>query len=315
MISVVMPAYNAADFIGEAIQSILDQTYTDYEFIIVDDGSTDGTAAIIQSYAERDPRIRLIENPHGGVCEARNTAIRQASGDWIVLMDADDIARPHRIERLVQAAEADPEVVVWGSYLTRITINGDVIGNIEVGTTSKEAFYAIDRTQRLIEMFAPTAMFRRDIALKVGGYNPLLLVAEDSELWDRMADYGPIVTIPESLLLYRLHDKSLTMTNQDMITMLHGFPPARQRARAEGRDLTVEQYIEDYHNRPLRQRLATYMLNRSKYYGKMASIVWARRQYPLAGVYLALSIAVQPRFMLTRIWNDFIFKKKPGTAT
>ena len=315
MISVVMPAYNAADFIGEAIQSILDQTYTDYEFIIVDDGSTDGTAAIIQSYAERDPRIRLIENPHGGVCEARNTAIRQASGDWIVLMDADDIARPHRIERLVQAAEADPEVVVWGSYLTRITINGDVIGNIEVGTTSKEAFYAIDRTQRLIEMFAPTAMFRRDIALKVGGYNPLLLVAEDSELWDRMADYGPIVTVPESLLLYRLHDKSLTMTNQDMITMLHGFPPARQRARAEGRDLTVEQYIEDYSNRPLRQRLATYMLNRSKYYGKMASIVWARRQYPLAGVYLALSIAVQPRFMLTRIWNDFIFKKKPGTAT
>jgi len=315
MISVVMPAYNAADFIGEAIQSILDQTYTDYEFIIVDDGSTDGTAAIIQSYAERDPRIRLIENPHGGVCEARNTAIRQASGDWIVLMDADDIARPNRIERLVQAAEADPEVVVWGSYLTRITINGDVIGNIEVGTTSKEAFYAIDRTQRLIEMFAPTAMFRRDIALKVGGYNPLLLVAEDSELWDRMADYGPIVTVPESLLLYRLHDKSLTMTNQDMITMLHGFPPARQRARAEGRDLTVEQYIEDYSNRPLRQRLATYMLNRSKYYGKMASIVWARRQYPLAGVYLALSIAVQPRFMLTRIWNDFIFKKKPGTAT
>jgi len=315
MISVVMPAYNAADFIGEAIQSILDQTYTDYEFIIVDDGSTDGTAAIIQSYAERDPRIRLIKNPHGGVCEARNTAIRQASGDWIVLMDADDIARPNRIERLVQAAEADPEVVVWGSYLTRITINGDVIGNIEVGTTSKEAFYAIDRTQRLIEMFAPTAMFRRDIALKVGGYNPLLLVAEDSELWDRMADYGPIVTVPESLLLYRLHDKSLTMTNQDMITMLHGFPPARQRARAEGRDLTVEQYIEDYSNRPLRQRLATYMLNRSKYYGKMASIVWARRQYPLAGVYLALSIAVQPRFMLTRIWNDFIFKKKPGTAT
>ena len=315
MISVIMAAYNAAEYIGEAIESILNQTYTDYEFIIVDDGSEDDTAAIARRYAEQDSRIRLIENPHGGTCEARNTALHAASGRWIVMMDADDIARPNRIERLVQAAEADPEVVVWGSYLTRITVNGDVIGDIELGPTTKEAFYAIDRTQRLVELFDPTSMFRRDIAIEVGGYHPLMIVAMDSELWDRMADYGPIVTIPESLLLYRLHDKSLTMTKQDMITMLHGFPPARQRARAEGRDLTPEQYIEDYNNRPLRQRFGTYMLNRSKYYGKMASIVWARKQYPLAGAYLMLSVMAQPQFILSRIWNDFIFKKKPNTAS
>lgn len=103
-ISVVMPAYNSARFIRQAIESILNQTYPSFEFIIVDDGSTDDTLSIALAYAERDRRVRVIQSNHAGPSTAANTAMAQATHDWVAIMHADDVSLPYRLERLVKAA-------------------------------------------------------------------------------------------------------------------------------------------------------------------------------------------------------------------
>ena len=210
MISVIMPAYNAAAFIGEAIESVLNQTFPDWELIVIDDGSSDDTVDIVEAYISKDSRVRLIRNEHGGISKARNAGIQAARYPWIAILDSDDIAVPERLEKLVAAAEADPEVIIWGCDLHQINSNNEVIGTIQTGPTSKEEFFALDRTKTHIAI--QNAMFRRDIALRVGGYNEQMVAGVESELWDRMTEYGPAVVIPEPLVRYRYHPQSISAT-------------------------------------------------------------------------------------------------------
>lgn len=309
MISVIMAAYNASAYISLAIESILNQTYTKFELIIVDDGSSDDTLAIARRYAAQDSRVKVIALEHAGVAKARNTAIEAAQYPWIAAMDADDIALPERLAKQLAAAEREPDVVVWGTYLTRIDINGGTLGILQLGPTTREAYFAIDKTKQIIELFNPTAMFRRDIALKVGGYDAQMVPSEDSELWDRMSDYGPVMVVPESLLLYRLHPKSLSMTQQDRQKMLHQFPIERRKAMQEGYTLTFDEFQARFNRRPLLDRFQTYMLNRSKYNGKMASIYLAQRVYSKAIPSLLLAVAFHPQFMLSRLWSDLVVQR------
>src|SRR3954447_7753370 len=103
-VSVLMPCYNAERFLPEAIQSILDQTFRDFEFVIVDDGSTDNTRNVLRMFAEGDDRIRVIDNDHGGISGALNRGIQECRGEWIARMDGDDIALPDRLEKQIAAA-------------------------------------------------------------------------------------------------------------------------------------------------------------------------------------------------------------------
>lgn len=300
-VSVIMPAYNSAAYIAEAIESILAQTYPHFEFIIVDDGSTDDTRAIIQQYARQDARIVPLQMPqNSGASAARNAAIELAQHEWIVAMDADDIARPHRIETLLNAAKNDPEVVVWGSYLTRINVNGDVLEEMALGVTSKEAFYALDRTKQIIELFNPCAMFRRSVFMAVGGYDAAMSPSEDSDLWDRMAEHGPIVIIPQSLLLYRLHDKSLTIMNQVRMRQIHRYIIERYIARQQGKQLTFDAFMRDFNDIPAWQRFVRYCKDRSRYYSKLSVIAWGRKHRIRALCYGMVATALNPFFVLSR---------------
>lgn len=300
-VSVIMPAYNSAAYIAEAIESILAQTYPHFEFIIVDDGSTDNTWAIIQQYARRDARIVPLQMPqNSGASAARNAAIEHAQHEWIVAMDADDIARPHRIETLLDAAQNDPEVVVWGSYLTRINVNGDILEEMALGVTSKEAFYALDRTTQIIELFNPCAMFRRSVFMAVGGYDEGISLSEDSDLWDRMAEHGPIVIIPQSLLLYRLHDKSLTIMNQVRMRQIHRYIIERNVARHQGRELTFDAFMQDFNDISPWQRFVRHCKDRSRYYSKLAVIAWGRKQRIRAFCFGMVAVVLNPSFVFSR---------------
>ncbi len=135
MISVAMPAYNSERYVGEAIESILTQTYSDFEFIVVDDGSTDGTLNVIESYAKRDGRIRVLRQANCGPSRARNRAVEESCCDWIAFVDHDDIARPQRLERQVEASRAKPQVVIWGTDVCEIGPAGQVLTMIQVGLT------------------------------------------------------------------------------------------------------------------------------------------------------------------------------------
>jgi glycosyltransferase involved in cell wall biosynthesis len=128
-----MPAYNSEDFIAAAIESVLGQTFSDFELIISDDGSSDGTLGIARFYAARDGRIRVLSGENVGAPENGNRCLRAATRPWVARMDADDISLPDRFARLIAAARENPDVVLWGGRAITIDRRGRPMHRIQSG--------------------------------------------------------------------------------------------------------------------------------------------------------------------------------------
>jgi glycosyltransferase involved in cell wall biosynthesis len=307
LVSVVMPAYNAAEFIGDAIESVLNQTLQQFELIIVDDGSKDGTGDIARAYAAKDERIRIIPGEHKGAAHAMNLGIRQARADWVAVMHSDDIALPSRLERQYSAAQACPEVVIWGTDGYHINSKGEMLSRFRVGPLSVEEWQAEREKNRVVQCIHPTVLLRRDVLLAVGGYDPTLRVCEDIELFDRMMVHGPLVTIPELLLGYRIHGASLSMKHYfEQLTIVH-FVTARQ----EHRQKTGEELSLDEFRRRARRRSRLWWLNEQRmqaagmYYRRAGLAYGENRPLALVG-FLLLSMLLAPLYPIRRLWVQVI---------
>ena len=149
-VSVVMATYNAKPFIGEAIESVLAQTLTDLELIVVDDGSTDATWDLLTEYARTDSRVRPLSQDHQGGSVALNTGIAAARSDWIAILDADDVALPMRLEKQLAAASDAPHVVVCGAFAYSISSTGRVLGVSHMGPTTEPDFERLRAHGRLV---------------------------------------------------------------------------------------------------------------------------------------------------------------------
>lgn len=197
-ITVLMPVYNAAEYIRETINSVLNQTFTDFEFLIINDGSTDESESIIKSYS--DPRIRLVNNEQNmKLIATLNKGIELAQGKYIARMDADDICLPTRLEKQYQAMEANPDVALCG---TGIKMMGKKFFQ-PVVIKEPEVIRNVMRAYNVF--FHPTVMFRRSILMEEGyRYNPNYLHAEDYQLFQLMSEKHKLMNVDETLLLYRL---------------------------------------------------------------------------------------------------------------
>ena len=206
-ISVVMSAYNAEKFIKEAIDSILSQTFPDFEFIIINDTSTDSTGSIIESY--RDPRILLINNEKNmGLTKSLNIGLNKARGTYIVRMDADDISFPQRFQKQFDFMEQNPDVDVCGSWYEFF---GGKTGIVKHPLSSEK----IKATLFFYNCIAhPTVMIRKESFEKYNiRYDEEFFYAQDYELWCREIDRLNFANIPEVLLKYRVTDKQTSTDN------------------------------------------------------------------------------------------------------
>ena len=209
-VSVVMPAFNASRFVGTAIESVQAQTVRDFEFIIIDDGSTDDTLAIVRSYATKDPRIKVVTHANIGICRSLNEAMQQASGDWIGRIDADDMMVPQRLERQIAFLRANPDLVVASSLVQYIDENGRAIGKYVSPFTTREAVAEALRNHRSVGFHHPAAIMHKKVILGLGGYRPEFFPAEDIDLWNRVVDAGCMVLVQaEYLTRYRIHASSV----------------------------------------------------------------------------------------------------------
>lgn len=213
-ISVIMPVYNAAPYLAEAIESVLSQTFTDFEFLIHDDGSTDGSADILHTYAAQDARIILSTGANKGVSAARNILQNKARGEFFAVMDADDICLPDRFEKQVAYLDAHPDCVVLGARELTIDHKGRPIIALNIPLTHEE----IDsyNLRGLTSIRHPTAMMRRSAVLKCGGYDESYKAAGDQELWLRMGEIGRLANLPDVVLKYRVHDSSISGSKPDL---------------------------------------------------------------------------------------------------
>jgi len=207
-ISVLLPVYNGERYLARALQSILNQTYQDFELIAVNDGSQDRSQQILDEFASRDPRVRPIELPHVGLVRAFNVGLDAARGELIARMDGDDEALPERFDIQVQYLQEHPEVVMVGSQVMQIDEDDDLLAPLPGLEIEHEK---ID--QSLLELgwpiVHPTVMIRVDALRAVGGY-PDIFPHEDHDLFLRLAEYGRLANVPQTLLRYRRHPGCVT---------------------------------------------------------------------------------------------------------
>ena len=202
-----MPVFNAISFVDDAIASILSQSYGDFEFVIVDDGSTDGTHRKLEQWANSDQRIQVVQSEHVGVTDALNLGLAKIHADYVARMDADDIALPERFARQVDFLDQHPSVVAVGSTLLVIDADGDILGIMPWHQTHTEIERALLRGRGGLPH--PAAMIRHSAIRKIGGYRSEFRYAQDKDLWLRLSEQGKLANLPETLLLYREHEHKI----------------------------------------------------------------------------------------------------------
>lgn len=216
-VSVITPAYNAGKYIRETIESILNQTFSEFEFIIIDDCSTDNTWEIIHEYEKRDSRIRAIKNETNlGIAGNRNKGIRLAQGEYIVWQDADDISIPTRIERQLRYMEVHPRVGIVGGFLEFFSDNGSSSGMRKYCETDSELRKNIFRYSPVAQ---PAAMIRKQCLDEVGEYDLRYPPAEDLDMSFRIGKKHEFANIQEVVIRYREHPSSATFTRLKKIEL------------------------------------------------------------------------------------------------
>lgn len=213
-LSVILPVHNCRRYLAAAITSITAQSHRGFEFIIVDDGSTDGSAGVIDRAAAADPRIRVIRRPNTGIVGALNDGLAAAQGEFVARMDGDDLAEPARFAAQLAWLQAHPECVAVGSAVWFIDPDGAVID-----------FYAPPAGHAAIEeqllrgnggaIIHPALMLRRAALNAVGGYRREYDRAEDLDLFLRLAQLGTLANLPAPLLRYRLHAASTNFMHRE----------------------------------------------------------------------------------------------------
>ena len=200
-LSVIMSVYNGARYLDDAIRSILAQDFADFEFLIINDGSTDGSSGILREMAAGDHRIKLVERENRGLVVSLNELIDLAKTPLLARMDCDDIALPNRFSLQIEFMNANPEIGIIGTNTHDLSEDGEIIiADDSYPQTPEDARLWLRNGPALCH---PSAMMRTDLIRKLGGYRAAFRHAEDYDLWLRASRTISISNIPERLLLYR----------------------------------------------------------------------------------------------------------------
>ncbi len=210
IVSVCMPAYNAAKYIDGAIRSIVEQTFDAFEFVIVDDGSSDATKQKLVAWQARDKRIRVFFAEHQGCYPSRNKAMKEARGEFIAIMDADDLSRSYRLERQIAFLRSHPNVVAVGGAVLNIDSGGRPIWVTHHPTDPA----TIDRLllgEDLAAVLHPATMVRRSAIMEVGGYQENYDAAQDLDLFLKLSEIGQLANLAEIVHERRRHFASISV--------------------------------------------------------------------------------------------------------
>ncbi|MBQ6616503.1 MAG: glycosyltransferase [Thermoguttaceae bacterium] len=282
-ISVVMSVYNGERYLSLAIESVLKQTFKDFEFIIVDDGSTDRSLEIIRKYEKKDSRIRVLVQENQGLAAALNNGIAMARGKYIARMDDDDISLPNRLQLQYEFMESHPEIVAsscnvivinkWGDEydLWKREVDSSVIdsNHVNLGYTS---------------LCHPSAIIKKSAFDAVGGYSSDIRYAQDLDLWLKMGEYGALTNLPEALILYRFHNNAASGAHrqEQYKCVLLAVTRARQR-----RGITEDSFSQIYsgelvpNEKTILYKTAQYQFKKKRYFkAAIYYFSWFIKEFP-----------------------------------
>jgi glycosyltransferase involved in cell wall biosynthesis len=235
LVSVVIPAYDAAWCVARAIDSVLAQSFRDFEVIVVDDGSTDGTADVLSRYGDV---LRIVSKSNGGMSSARNAGIRAARGTYIAFLDADDRWLPEKLARQIEMLAAHPDLAFCGAVATLEDPTGQKLGEWRGHIGSHASVSEVFSNHGAVAGGASAVIAKRNLVVELGGFDETLAGAEDTDLWIRLADRGGFACVeaPQVIVLRRpgsasrnldtMRRGALAMTRKNR----HLLPPAKRHA-------------------------------------------------------------------------------------
>ena len=206
-VSVLMPVQDGERWLSASIDSVLQQTLTDLELIIIDDGSVDRTPAILEAYALRDHRMRVIRIDRKGIVVALNHGLTQARAALTARLDADDLCAPCRLEKQVQFLSNWPDIALLGSWAEMIDENGKILQQIKPKTGHDDLIRVLERSNPFVHS---SIMMRTEVARRHGGYRAAFEAAEDYDLWLRICRTNQVANLAEFLVQYRRHTANVS---------------------------------------------------------------------------------------------------------
>lgn len=252
LISIVVPTYNRKDYLRICLKSLLDQSYPNCEIVVMDDGSTDGSDVMIQSDF---PQIRYFRQENAGTAAAKNHAVQKASGEYIVFLDSDDVFLPHAVESLYKMLPADqPEACCYGRYWT-IDSAGTRQPTKNKMRTLPSGNILKDLLRHII-VINPGSMVPRKLFLEIGGFDRNLRVAEDYDLFLKLAARVPFYAVQEPIFLRRRHDSNLSSATYEkmktVFSVFDNFVTSHPDIRKKYNKIIRARYA-DFHNKLYRE--------------------------------------------------------------
>jgi glycosyltransferase involved in cell wall biosynthesis len=300
-VTVIVPLYNAERYVEETLRSVLAQSASDLELIVVDDGSSDGSAAIVARIARADPRLRLLTLANSGAAVARDTGLRTACGRYVAFLDHDDVWYPAKLEKQIRALDADPQAVGIGCLMDYVTADGRRFG------ATAQTPDVIDRSRvadgALLPFPLSSALLRTEAVRAVGGicdlFGPGRVLTEDLHLLARLARHGRLLCLRERLGGYRVHGSSASNA-----AAMELFPATEYVRRAlcdpsfPGR-VTWQAFLAEY--RPSRRELR-FQRAQVRYRRGLLALAEGRFLHGSAG--LSAALITRPDYAIPRAWRQ-----------
>lgn len=268
VVTVLLSVYNGERYLGQAIESILRQTFADLEFIIIDDGSTDHTREILQRYD--DPRIVHMRNETNiGLTRSLNKGLKLAQGKYIARQDADDVSLPERLRRQIRFLDEHPQVDLVGSFVAVLSSEGEIITELQP-PTENQALQAL--LLRRNPFCHGSVTLRRAAVERVGGYREAFVRAQDYDLWLRLAEIGQVANLPDVLYQWRFTPGSVSLRHKRQQTAFDAL--AKECALRRRHGLPEPDLVIDVHDRGVHSWVPSHWASRSiqaRYY-----LEWAK---------------------------------------
>jgi glycosyltransferase involved in cell wall biosynthesis len=239
VVSVVVRAFNCEKYIGEAIQGILDQTFQDFEIVVVNDASTDATPVILQTYAQRDERVKVFRNEFNqGPVRTMNIGLRHARGEFVAVNDGDDVSLPHRLETQVNFSRVNPQIALVGGGAYIIDEDGEEFRNINLKRMmAEEARHFLETGHSFVHT---SVIYRRRCIEAIGLYDEFFLCAHDYDMMVRMADTFDVAHHEEPLVKWRCLNTGITGSKKQAQAAFAELARMRSRAKKEGVSLDLQ---------------------------------------------------------------------------
>ena len=300
-VSVVIPCYNQARFLGEAIRSVLCQGYSDLETIVVDDGSEDGTEEVASGYAKEDPRVRLIRQENRGLAAARNRGLAEAGGEYVVFLDSDDRLVSEALEVGVRELEAHPGCAFVSGICRKITADGSIVPGWEQFRVRDDPYLELLRS---CPVYVPAVMYRRSVFDAVGDFDTSYKAAEDYDLYYRILERFSVYCHDTVVAEIRRHEANMTrdrtlMLKYNMAALRSQRKRVKEDARYKDAYKAGERLWRDWHGAPVANQVRAH-LREGRWWQGLDGMLALLRYYP-QGILLVANRGVERERVARRL--------------